>query len=79
MLAERLTEDKSSVAVIEAGSFYEITNGNFSSIPGYATTYNAKSPSDTSPGADWGYTTIPQTVRCLVMPSIGPWLTCVDT
>ena len=33
-IASRLSEDEEvSVAVVEAGSFYEITNGNLSQIP----------------------------------------------
>ncbi|OCK80877.1 GMC oxidoreductase [Lepidopterella palustris CBS 459.81] len=57
-VAARLAENPAlTIAVIEAGSFYEIDNGNLSQIPAYdfysvGATYN--------PLIDWGYHTIPQ-------------------
>jgi choline dehydrogenase len=44
-----------SVAVIEAGGFYEVDNGNLSVVPG-----NAFASLDGSPLVDWGYVTTPQ-------------------
>lgn len=42
-LATRLAENASiTVAVIEAGGFYEFDNGNFSEIPGYASQFTRK-------------------------------------
>ncbi|KAL9006263.1 MAG: hypothetical protein Q9188_000985 [Gyalolechia gomerana] len=60
-VASRLSEEPSTrVAVIEAGNFYEITSGNFSTIPSNDVYYNGKDPKDTNPLLDWGFTTIPQ-------------------
>lgn len=62
-VASRLSEEPSTrVAVIEAGNFYEITSGNFSTIPSNDVYYNGKDPKDTNPLLDWGFTTIPQVV-----------------
>ena len=63
LLASRLSENPStSVAVIEAGSFYEL-NGNFSEIPAFDTLWAGKDPKDTNPEVDWGFDTVPQKVR----------------
>ena len=53
-----------TVAVIEAGGFYEVDNGNISVIPGYATFFTGTNPNDTQPLVDWGFDTVPQAV-CL--------------
>lgn len=59
-VAARLAEDASvSVAVIEAGSFYEIENGNLSQIPAYDTMWTGKDPKDVN-RVDWGFVTTPQ-------------------
>ena len=63
-LAARLSEDpRNLVAVIEAGSFYELTNGNLSQIPADDVSWTSKSPNDVNPLVDWGFTTTPQAVR----------------
>ena len=63
VVATRLAEQQSgSVAVIEAGSFYEITNGNVSQIPATDGVYAGKGIDDWQPGVDWGYITTPQAV-----------------
>lgn len=63
-IASRLVEQpNTSVAVIEAGSFYEIGNGNFSQIPAFDGLFTGKSKEDTTPLVDWGYSTVPQKVR----------------
>jgi len=63
VVATRLAQDPStSVAVIEAGSFYEIGNGNTSQIPVEGPVGSGKSPLDTSPLIDWNFQTTPQVV-----------------
>ncbi|KAL8637867.1 MAG: hypothetical protein Q9228_004910 [Teloschistes exilis] len=55
-----------SVAVIEAGGFYQIDNGNGSVIPGLAALQHIGSlPNDTQPLIDWDLVTVPQAVRAL--------------
>jgi len=61
-VAARLAEDPGiSVAVVEAGSFYEIENGNLSQIPAYDTSWTGKDPQDVN-RVDWGFVTEPQKV-----------------
>ena len=63
-IAARLAEEPSnSVAVIEAGSFYEIGNGNLSQIPVYGPAFSGKSLADIAPLVDWAFDTTPQSVR----------------
>lgn len=63
-IAERLSENPSlSVAVIEAGGFYEIESGNFSQVPGYDTEYVL--PESPPSLVDWGFVTQPQKVTAL--------------
>ena len=60
-MASRLAADGSnSVAVIEAGGFYELDNGNVSVVPGYATYYAGMDPSNFQPLVDWGMNTVAQ-------------------
>ena len=63
-IATRLAEAQNSVAVIEAGSFYELDNGNLSQIPNYDALYTSPLPQETSiqPLVDWGLITQPQSV-----------------
>ncbi|KAL8876680.1 MAG: hypothetical protein Q9198_005166, partial [Flavoplaca austrocitrina] len=59
-VAARLAEDRSrSVAVIEAGGYYEQDNGNISIIPGYASFFSGTDPTDINPLVDWGFVTQP--------------------
>ncbi|GME22370.1 GMC oxidoreductase [Neofusicoccum parvum] len=62
-LATRLSSSSAdiSVAVVEAGSFYEITNGNLSVVPGYGPWFTGLDEDDWQPGVDWGFQTVPQT------------------
>jgi len=69
-LPTRLAEDPSiSVAVIEAGGFYELDNGNRSVVPGYANSYTGSDPDNYQPLIDWGFSTVPQPVRpeCFIL------------
>lgn len=62
-IATRLVEQNAgSVAVVEAGTFYELSNGNASQVPGPGVNYAGKSPLDWQPLIDWGYMTTPQAV-----------------
>lgn len=72
-IATRLVEQNAgSVAVVEAGTFYEISNGNASQVPGPGVNYAGKSQLDWQPLIDWGYMTTPQAVsRSSYTPSYG--------
>ncbi|KAF2767043.1 putative GMC oxidoreductase [Teratosphaeria nubilosa] len=60
-IAARLALAGHAVAVIEAGSFYQISNGNGSIIPGLATVqFTGSEPGDSQPLIDWGLITLPQ-------------------
>ncbi len=67
-IAERLSENSNiSVAVIEAGGFYEVETGNTSVVPGYDID-NAFPSGATTPPVDWGFTTEPQKVSAALSP-----------
>ncbi|EAW11661.1 GMC family oxidoreductase [Aspergillus clavatus NRRL 1] len=60
-IASRLAEQGAgTVAVIEAGGFYELNNGNLSQIPANDAYYVGKDLDDWQPGVDWGFHTVPQ-------------------
>ncbi|XXG95739.1 hypothetical protein Hte_002009 [Hypoxylon texense] len=60
-LATRLVEQNAgTVAVIEAGTFYEIGNSNVSQVPALDTAFSGKGARDWQPLIDWGYMTTPQ-------------------
>ena len=62
-VAYRLAEDGSkTVAVVEAGGFYEVEGGNTSVVPAYCIEYGATTveSADTFPLVDWGFLTTPQ-------------------
>ncbi|KAL8788896.1 MAG: hypothetical protein Q9213_001419 [Squamulea squamosa] len=60
-IAARLAEDTScTVAVIEAGGFYEQDVGNLSVVPGYCTFFSGTDPTNVNPLIDWGFVTEPQ-------------------
>ncbi|MCJ1462395.1 hypothetical protein MMC07_000996 [Pseudocyphellaria aurata] len=58
-IATRLAET-ATVAVVEAGSFYEIDNGNLSQIPADDIWFAGKDKDDFNPLIDWGFQTTPQ-------------------
>jgi choline dehydrogenase len=58
-VAQRLSQ-KHTVAVIEAGSFYEFNNGNLTEIPADASYYLGKDPLFQNPLIDWRQMTTPQ-------------------
>ena len=64
LVAARLAEDpSSSVAVVEAGSFYELDNGNGSVIPALCTLQDVGTDANiTQPLIDWNFVTTPQAV-----------------
>jgi choline dehydrogenase len=49
-----------SVAVIEAGTFYELSNGNLSVIPGFDFHDEGHTTAAPNPLIDWNFTTTPQ-------------------
>jgi choline dehydrogenase-like flavoprotein len=60
-LAARLSEDSSTtVAVIEAGTYYQISNPLLSAVPAGCIFWTGSSPLDVNPGVDWGFVTTPQ-------------------
>lgn len=60
-IASRLAANHAiTVAVIEAGGFYEADVGNTSVIPGYSTLYAGTDPKDTNPKIDWNFVTTAQ-------------------
>ena len=61
-VATRLAQQGISVAVVEAGSFYEIDGGNVSQVPYYDSAgANASSLDGANPLTDWFFQTTPQT------------------
>lgn len=63
VVAARLTErSNASVAVVEAGSFYELSNGNWSQIPYWSEQWTGSDLDDWQPLIDWGLITEPQIV-----------------
>ncbi|QSZ35459.1 hypothetical protein DSL72_008329 [Monilinia vaccinii-corymbosi] len=59
-IAMRLAEaEAGTVAVVEAGTFYEISNGNNSQIPFLDTIFIGTDANDWQPQIDWGYQTTP--------------------
>lgn len=62
-VAYRLAEDGTkTVAVVEAGGFYEVENGNTSVVPAYNQAYNYITPDSQwdNPLTDWGFLTTTQ-------------------
>lgn len=60
-LAARLSEDPIvSVAVVEAGTYYQVGNPILGSTPLGACAWNGTSPAFTNTAVDWGIRTKPQ-------------------
>ncbi|KAL4916763.1 hypothetical protein BDW62DRAFT_202425 [Aspergillus aurantiobrunneus] len=59
-VAYRLAEAGHSVALVEAGSLYEIGNGNLSQVPATGGALMGKDPSQTNNLVDWNFVTTPQ-------------------
>ncbi|KAI4157806.1 MAG: hypothetical protein LQ342_008001 [Letrouitia transgressa] len=60
-VARRLAANASgTVAVIEAGDFYEFSNGNLSEVPAFATQFTGNDPVQKNPYLDWYMYTEPQ-------------------
>lgn len=65
-VAARLVEQHAgTVAIVEAGTFYELSNGNNSMLPGGDGAFTGKGVKDWQPLIDWGYVTTPQAVSQL--------------
>ncbi|KAF2160803.1 GMC oxidoreductase [Zasmidium cellare ATCC 36951] len=59
-IATRLAQANLSVAVVEAGGFYEQDNSNLSVVPGYATYFTGSDYDNFQPLIDWGISTTVQ-------------------
>lgn len=76
-VARRLAANASvTVAVIEAGDFYESSNGNLSEIPAYASTFTGNDPTKKNPYLDWYHYTEPQPVSRRLVAPIGLIMGC---
>ncbi|KAJ5630887.1 uncharacterized protein N7484_010987 [Penicillium longicatenatum] len=61
VVGARLTEDSNaSVALVEAGSFCELSNGNWSQLPYWSQKWESTKTDDWQPLVDWGYENEPQ-------------------
>ena len=61
VVASRLTQHtNATVAMIEAGNFYEMSNGNWSQIPYWSEQWVGAAEDDWQPLIDWGLFTEPQ-------------------
>ena len=65
MVEKRLSENPNlSIAIVEAGNFYEYDNGNVSQIPAFHTVNanSAPDPANIQSLIDWGFITQPSPV-----------------
>jgi len=61
VVVNQLAEDPNlSIAVVELGSLYEISNGNLNQIPFFSTRYVSGDPKDVQPLIDLELDTVPQ-------------------
>jgi hypothetical protein len=71
-VASRLAENKSlSIAVIEPGTFAEISNGNESQVPAYSFGSVSGGGEYVNPWIDWELNTVPQEVSRDISPTWG--------
>ena len=71
-IARRLAADSTvTVAVIEAGGFYETDNGNYTQIPANAVYFIEGAPKVRNPLIDWYQFTKPQAVSQILGPCRG--------
>lgn len=71
-IAARLAAEPSvRVAVVEAGGFYEIENGNLSVVPGYTSFFTGSDPTNFQPLIDWAFVTSPQEVIIYILIGSG--------
>lgn len=63
VIASRLTQASYSVAVVEAGGFYEQDIGDIGKVPAFAVYGAGASSGDVIASVDWGFITTPQAVR----------------
>lgn len=66
-MARRLASDaRYTVAVVDAGDFYEFANGNNTQIPALAAAFVGSDPKTKNPYLDWYQWTTEQAVRAVV-------------
>jgi choline dehydrogenase len=67
VVASRLAQASHSVAVVEAGGFYEQDVGSLGTVPAFAIYGAGASPEDVLPDVDWGFVTTPQAVGAIAV------------
>lgn len=61
VVAARLSEDPQiSVAVVEAGTYYDISNPLLSNVPAFDSYWAGSNPDGMNLNVDWGFVTSPQ-------------------
>jgi hypothetical protein len=70
-IASRLAQGNRSVAVIEAGGFYQEDIGDLATVPAFAVYGAGASPDDIEPSVDWGFVSTPQAVSDTRSTQIG--------
>lgn len=71
-LATRLAVNGTyTVAVVEAGDFYEEHNGNYSSVPAMSGHFIGTAPATRNPSIDWYYQTEPSEVSIFAVTRTG--------
>lgn len=61
VMAERLSENPNlQVAIIEAGTYYQVADPLLGATPGGDSMFSGADPSESDPLIDWGFVTSPQ-------------------